>query len=193
MELHTVPGFNKTQEDGYTFQDDGASVEVRVSLPAALRASSSGQQLKARDVSISTAESGVKVEVRGQPAPLLDCEELWATIRPNETTWTLDREAGEIVVHLQKHDENEPWGSLTKQGKQNEAAKAFAQMEKIKKLFESTERGTPEDFDLLLQDIVDDPSMNGGKGGDEGELLPSHRIASFEVGRTASHLSLSRT
>ena len=43
-----------------------------------------------------------------------------------------------------KVDENEPWGSLTKEGKKNEAAKAFAQMEKIKKLFEATRQGTPE-------------------------------------------------
>ena len=54
-------------------------------------------------------------------------------------------------------DENEPWGSLTKEGKQNEAAKAFAQMEKVKKLFEATREGTPEvreDYLFLLLSLL---------------------------------------
>ena len=151
MELHTVPGFNRTQEDGYTFQDDGSTAEVRVSLPG-----TTSSRIQARDVGITLSETSLKVEIRGVGEPLVDCDDLWGAIRPKDTTWTLDRNSGEIVVYLAKVDENEPWGSLTKEGKQNEAAKAFAQMEKIKKLFESTREGTNEEFDALFRDIVQD-------------------------------------
>ena len=151
MELHAVPGFNETEGDGYTFVDDGPTAEVRVSLP---RGDSS---VSTSDIVVETlTESTLKVAVRGTARPIVDCEDLWAPIRHKETTWTLDPGNGELVVYLTKSDENEPWGALTKDAKTNEAAKAFAQLEKIKKLFETTREGTPALFDAVLGELVQD-------------------------------------
>ncbi|QDZ23878.1 ankyrin repeat domain-containing protein [Chloropicon primus] len=156
MELHSVPGFNATEGEGYTFVDDGEQAEVRVSLP---RAGPRGEDLSRCSTSkvlVQTTENTLRVGYKTEQGvlTLVDCEELWAPVRHTETTWTLDTNAREVTVHLTKQDENEPWGSLTRKGKQNEAAKAFAQLEKVKKLFEATREGTPENFDSLLEDLV---------------------------------------
>jgi ankyrin repeat protein len=155
-ELHTVPGFNRTENDGYSFQDDGSTAEVRVSIPRGVQELTANCRSAKDFVKVTLSENALKVEVKGLSQPLLSCDELWGAIRPRDTTWTLDRNTNEIVVYLSKVDENEPWGSLTKEGKENEAAKAFAQMEKIKKLFEATREGTPEEFDNLFQDMLKD-------------------------------------
>ena len=94
MELHTVPGFNRTEEEGYTFQDDGSSAEVRVSLPP------SNASYSTSDLQVSTTETTLSVTVAGET--LVDCDDLWGAIRPLDTTWTLDRNSNEVVVYLSK-------------------------------------------------------------------------------------------
>ena len=158
MELHTVPGFNETEEEGYVFVDDGETAEVRITLPDRDEKGAVLPLPSTSHIAVLATENSLKVELSvphgGAPVSILDCEELWASVKPAETAWTLDPTAREVTVHLSKCDENEPWRSLTRQGKQNEAAKAFAQLEKVKKLFESTREGTPREFDDLLDDLV---------------------------------------
>ena len=102
VELHTVPGFNKTEGDGYTFQDDGSTAEVRVSIPRGVQELTATCRNAKDFVKIALSENSLKVEVKGLSEPLLSCDELWGSIRPRDTTWTLDRNTNEIVVYLSK-------------------------------------------------------------------------------------------
>ncbi|KAF7815517.1 putative inactive shikimate kinase like 2, chloroplastic [Senna tora] len=97
----TVPVSSRS----YEFSDGSSEVELRIQI--------SGEDIQnPRDISVDANYTSLAVRVQrpGSPFTLLETNNLFDKIKPDETIWYIDDD--ELVVNLKKHDPDLKWPDI---------------------------------------------------------------------------------
>ena len=106
---HSLLRLSGGGEVAYSFKDSGTVCEVTMAIAEDVRSKDIVYDLSSRELTL-----GVKGDASDATPPMIDAEELWGTVRPDDSHWEIDDIDGVgrcVVVELVKKG-SEPWDFL---------------------------------------------------------------------------------
>ena len=106
---HSLLRLSGGGEVAYSFKDSGTVCEVTMAIAEDVRSKDIVYDLSSRELTL-----GVKGDASDVTPPMIDAEELWGTVRPDDSHWEIDEIDGVgrcVVVELVKKG-SEPWDFL---------------------------------------------------------------------------------
>ena len=106
---HSLLRLSGGGEVAYSFKDSGTVCVLTMAIAEDVRSKDIVYDLSSRELTL-----GVKGDASDVKPPMIDAEELWGTVRPDDSHWEIDEIDGVgrcVVVELVKKG-SEPWDFL---------------------------------------------------------------------------------